>query len=63
MPVRYIFAATRMHRYRNSTQMAIESSNCHSGTPPGSRTIMAIGDVNGIIESQNVRLPPGLADM
>ena len=41
----------------------MEVSNCQSGTPEGSRTIMVMGEVSGIIENQNANCPFGLVDM
>ena len=38
----------------------IESASSKGGTPNGSRAIMRMGEVNGIIESQNERLLSGL---
>ena len=31
----------------------MDSANCQNGTPKGIRTIIATGEVNGMIENQN----------
>lgn len=41
----------------------MESAICHAGTPNGIRAIMATGEVNGIMESQNPSGPSGLLMM
>ena len=39
---------------------AVESTICHAGTPNGILAIIATGEVNGIIDSQNAIGPSGL---
>ena len=52
-----------MQNTRKASARPIESSNSHAWTPEGSRTIMAMGDVSGIIDSQNANGPSGFVEM
>ena len=45
-------AATQVVNKNPQTINSMESTNCHVGTPKGIRIIMAIGDVNGIMDNQ-----------
>jgi len=60
IPTRYILPENQTVRIAVLNNMTIESSNCHSGTSNGRRTIMTMGEVSGIIEHQNANGPSGL---
>ena len=63
IPVRYILAATHVAATNVISSMAADIHTCHIGKPKGRRTIIATGDVNGITDSQNAKLPLGDATM
>ena len=42
-----------------SISKPIDSANSQAGTPNGTRTIITIGDVNGMIDIQNATAPSG----
>ena len=52
MPVRYILAANKVVARNPVTSKAIESISSELFTPKGNRTIIIIGEVKGIRESQ-----------
>ena len=51
MPTLYILEATQVVKRKPSTKNKADNANCHAGTPKGIRIIIAIGEVNGIIDS------------
>lgn len=58
-PDRYSFAANNNAKTQNASKSATESVTCQYGRPKGSRAIIAIGEVNGIIDSQKDNVPFG----
>ena len=48
---------------RNPSARPMERISSHAGTPEGSRTIIAMGDVSGIIESQKANAPSGFIEI
>ena len=48
-----------MHNGKATNNSTIERLTCHPGTPKGMRNIMAMGEVNGMIESHVAKLPEG----
>lgn len=56
MPVRYILAANHVKRMNVNAKIANDSPICQYGTPYGILNIIAIGDVNGIIDNQILKL-------
>src|SRR6218665_1964830 len=60
MPTLYMRAATHVVNRNPPTISIIESINCHAGTPKGIRIIIAIGDVNGIMDNQKDNWLSGL---
>ena len=52
-------AANHVVNGKVATSSAMESHNCHSGTPKGTRSIMAAGEVNGNMERNTLSPPDG----
>ena len=52
-----------MQNTRKASASPIERSSSQACTPEGSRTIMAMGEVSGIMESQNANAPSGFVEM
>ena len=59
IPDLYSFAASNNANAQNESKSATESVTCQYGIPKGNRAIIAIGEVNGIIESQKDSDPFG----
>ena len=55
MPTLYIRAATYVANRKVSTNNDIDKASCQPGTPKGILSIMATGDVNGMIESHTAK--------
>ncbi len=52
-----------MLKTRNPRASPMESTSSHAGTPEGSRIIIAMGEVSGIMESQKAKVPSGFVEM
>ena len=61
MAVLYIFAAIQTDINTKTIIQITERHNSQIGTPKGIRIIIATGEVNGIIESQNATSPEGFS--
>ena len=61
MPVLYIFAAIQVVNINVSINIVMEIPNCQYGMPNGILIIMAIGEVNGIIDNHNAKLLSGFS--
>ena len=51
MPTLYMRDATHVVSRKPATRKKADKASCHPGTPKGIRIIIAMGDVNGIIDS------------
>ena len=52
-------AATQVVNKKPATIINMDNASCQPGTPKGILTIMATGDVNGIIESHTAKALSG----
>lgn len=52
-----------MQKTRKSKDNPMEVMSCHAGTPAGSRTIIEIGEVSGIMDIHTANCPFGLDAM
>ena len=52
MPVRYTLPASQVNMINVTNSSATDVTTCPIGTPNGMRSIMATGEVNGIIDNQ-----------
>ena len=59
MPILYILPAIQTTVTKPAIIHNIDKPNCQAGTPNGSRTIITIGEVSGIILNQKLILPLG----
>ena len=53
IPTRYILAATHTMPMNEMNSNASDTIISHAGMPNGTRAIITIGDVNGMIDIQN----------
>ena len=61
MPKRYILAENQVKPMDDIYKNPMESSISHKGTSNGTRTIMTIGEVKGIMEHQKANGPSGFS--
>lgn len=59
IPTLYILAHSHIRKNMDMYRSASDSAISQNGTPKGRRTAIVIGDVNGIIDSQNARPDDG----
>ena len=60
MPVLYILAASQVQKRKPNIKRVTDNTISIIGTPKGIRTIIIIGEVSGIIDSQKATGPSGL---
>lgn len=61
IPTLYILEEIQVKQIAVRKSDAMESAICHKGTSKGIRTIITIGEVNGIMEHQKARGPSGFS--